>query len=107
MAEQNRGTTPVNGKRTIQPKKAFLLAAGADDDNFSGDDSNESDEESKYANETEEQYSQRKEAARMKREQQELLDQIDGVPLKKDSDSTSTNSSGKKRTTIFNLESAF
>ena len=43
----------------------------------------------------------------MKREQQELLDQIDGVPLKKDSDSTSTNSSGKKRTTIFNLESAF
>ena len=34
-----------------------MLAAGADDDNFSGDDSNESDEESKYANETEEQYS--------------------------------------------------
>ena len=46
-------STPVNGKRTIQPKKAFLLAAGG------ASESDESDDE-RYANETEEERKDRK-----------------------------------------------
>ena len=36
----NSITTPVNGKRSIQPKKAFLLAIGAD-----ANEENSSDDE--------------------------------------------------------------
>lgn len=63
---------PVNGKRSIQPKKAFLLA---------GQETVDEVDDADYPNETPEERVARKEEAKKKKEQQLLMDQMDGVPL--------------------------
>lgn len=88
LSDSESSSLPVNGKRSIQPKKAFLLAEGAN--------TSDSDEDEVDADESDEERKARKEAARKRREQQLLLDQMDGVPL-----------NSNKKITIFNLDSAF
>ena len=51
---------PVNGKRSIQPKKAFLL---------SGQDTADEDDDADYPGETPEEREARKEEAKKKKEQ--------------------------------------
>ena len=84
LSETNQvSSTPVNGKRTIQPKKAFLLALGSE----SEDNLTDSDEDVP-PNETAEEKKARKEAAKAKKQQQLLMDQMDGVPLSANSSSS-------------------
>lgn len=85
----------LNEKRSIQPKRAFLLCGDDDERSSDSEDSNETEEDRKA----------RKLAKKRLKEQQELMDKMDGVPLSKSSQNSSE--SPAKKTTIFNLDSAF
>ena len=81
-----------------------MLAAGSEGETVSCEDSDDDDDDPRYVNESEEERKARKESIRRQREKQMLLDQMDGVPS---NSLSSSGLSGKKKTTIFDLESAF